>query len=57
MTYKGHIKNGTVIFDEPIQLPEGAAVEIALRLAEPCAALIQYQKSCTDRRRDRAATG
>jgi len=37
MTYKGHIKNGTVIFDEPIQLPEGTAVEIALRLAEPSA--------------------
>ena len=28
MTYRGHIKNGTVVLDEPVQLPEGAAVEV-----------------------------
>ncbi len=31
MTYKAHIKNGAVVLDEPIQLPEGAEVEVALR--------------------------
>jgi hypothetical protein len=28
MVYRGHIKNGVVIFDEPIALPEGARVTI-----------------------------
>ena len=28
MTYHGHIKDGVVIFDEPVSLPEGASVVI-----------------------------
>jgi len=28
MTYKGHVKNGTVVFDEPVQLPEGTVVRV-----------------------------
>ena len=30
MAYRGHIENGTVVLDEPVALPEGAKVEIAL---------------------------
>ena len=30
MTYRGHIEKGTVVLDEPISLPEGAKVEVAL---------------------------
>jgi hypothetical protein len=30
MTYRGHVKNGTVVLDEPAALPEGAAVEVAV---------------------------
>ena len=28
MTYRGHIENGVVVFDEPVVLPEGTAVRI-----------------------------
>ena len=28
MTYRGHIKNGQITLDEPIELPEGAEVRI-----------------------------
>ena len=28
MTYKGHIKNGVVVLDEPVQLAEGSQVLI-----------------------------
>jgi hypothetical protein len=28
MTYRGHIENGQVAFDEPAQLPEGTAVKV-----------------------------
>jgi len=31
MTLRGHIRNGTLVFDEPPALPEGAAVEVDLR--------------------------
>jgi hypothetical protein len=31
MTYKGHIKNGIIVLDEPTQLPEGTEVEVAIR--------------------------
>jgi len=30
MTYKGHVKNGVVVLDDPAHLPEGAEVEVAL---------------------------
>lgn len=28
MTYRGHIKNGVVVFDEAVALPEGSEVEV-----------------------------
>ncbi len=28
MTYRGHVKNGVIVFDQPVSLPEGAAVEV-----------------------------
>lgn len=28
MTYRGHIKNGVVVLDEPVELPEGLEVRI-----------------------------
>ena len=30
MTYRGHIKNGQVALDEPVELPEGAEVRVEL---------------------------
>jgi hypothetical protein len=28
MTLLGHVKNGTIVFDPPVVLPEGAAVQV-----------------------------
>ncbi|MFW6161299.1 MAG: hypothetical protein ACODAJ_00935 [Planctomycetota bacterium] len=30
MTYRGHVKNGVVVLDEPAELPEGAEVRVEL---------------------------
>lgn len=30
MTYQGHIESGKVVFDEPVQLVEGARVRVEL---------------------------
>jgi hypothetical protein len=30
MTYRGHIQNGMVVFDEAVALPEGTEVQVAL---------------------------
>lgn len=30
MTYRGHIKNGTVVLDRPAELPEGTPVEVTV---------------------------
>jgi len=30
MKYQGHVENGTVVFDTPAVLPEGALVEVAV---------------------------
>lgn len=38
MSYQGHIKNGLVIFDEPISLPEGTPVRV-----EPIASMDFWQ--------------
>jgi len=32
MTYRGHIENGTVVLEEPLDLPEGSQVECELRV-------------------------
>ena len=37
MTYKAHIKNGAVVLDEPVELPEGATVTVTV-YSEPEAA-------------------
>lgn len=36
MTYKGHIKNGKVVLDDPMDLPEGATVRIELAIVDSC---------------------
>ncbi len=28
MTYRGRVRNGTVVLDEPVELPEGAVVHV-----------------------------
>ena len=28
MTYRGHVKNGQILLDRPVQLPEGTAVNV-----------------------------
>ena len=28
MTYRGHIKSGQIVLDEPVALPEGAEVNV-----------------------------
>ncbi len=35
MAYTGHVENGTIVLDEPVALPDGAAVrvELAIRTA------------------------
>jgi hypothetical protein len=30
MTYRGHVRNGAVVLDDPAVLPEGAAVEVSV---------------------------
>lgn len=30
MTYRGHVENGVVVFDEPVALPDGAQVNVQL---------------------------
>jgi hypothetical protein len=35
MTYRGHVRNGAVVLDDPAVLPEGAAVEV--RVIAPAA--------------------
>ena len=29
MTYRGHVRNGQITLDEPVQIPEGAEVTVA----------------------------
>lgn len=30
MTYKGHVENGTVVLDDPVELPEGAIIRFEI---------------------------
>lgn len=34
MTCTGHVRNGTIVLDEPLRLPEGSAVVIEVRDAD-----------------------
>jgi hypothetical protein len=31
MSFKGHVENGVVVFDEPATIPEGTVVEVVVR--------------------------
>ncbi len=35
MTYRGHVRNGVVVLDEPVELPDGAAVRVELAEEQP----------------------
>ena len=35
MTYRGRVKNGAVVLDPPVELPEGAPVEVTLVTPAP----------------------
>lgn len=34
MTYTGHVRNGAIVLDEPINLPEGAVVSFEVATVE-----------------------
>jgi hypothetical protein len=34
MTYRGHIKNGVAVLDQPIQLPDGTPVHVQVERAD-----------------------
>ena len=45
MTMRGHIKNGTVVLDEPVKLPDGMGVEVEVRpMPEPTEAPTLYER-------------
>lgn len=52
MTYRGHVKNGTVVLDESMDLPEGAEVQIKLtrkrRKSAPGKALMKFAGKAKD---------
>ena len=35
MTFRGHVRAGVVVFDDPADLPEGTAVEVWVRDEQP----------------------
>jgi hypothetical protein len=35
MTYRGRVKNGVIVLDEPVCLPDGAEVEVSPANEEP----------------------
>jgi hypothetical protein len=45
MTYRGHVKNGVVVLDEPAPLPEGASVRVELAKSDE-------ERTLADRLRD-----
>ena len=44
MTYRGHIKNGSVVLDQPVALPDGAEVTVDLVPAAPPVPLAESLK-------------
>lgn len=42
MVVRGHVKNGTVVLDEPTKLPEGAEVEVSV-LAAPAPSPVENE--------------
>ncbi|MCX5759306.1 MAG: hypothetical protein NTU83_12510 [Candidatus Hydrogenedentes bacterium] len=61
MTYTGHIQNGSVVLDEPAQLPEGAEVKVIVQFAAPVAGssprerVMQFAGTFTDLPEDAAS--
>lgn len=45
MTYRGHVRNGTVVLDPPAALPEGAAVEVSVIVRRPPITSIEQLRS------------
>ncbi len=43
MVYRGHVKNGVVILDPPVALPDGAEVRVELLPAETEGPLLDEQ--------------
>ena len=41
MTYRGHVKDGVVVLDDPVKLPEGAVVRVELAPAEDARTLAE----------------
>lgn len=35
MAYRGHVENGAIVLDEPVALPDGAAVRIEFAVKAP----------------------
>jgi hypothetical protein len=45
MTYRGHVKNGAVVLESPVKLPEGAAVEVSVMVRRPPIESIEQLRS------------
>jgi len=52
MTYRGHVQNGVVVFDEPLPLPEGAQVrvEVLSEEAQPGEAVAGHESATLNER-------
>jgi len=44
MTYRGHVENGVVVLDDPVELPEGAVVQVDLAEEEQIPTLAERLK-------------
>jgi len=44
MTYRGHVENGVVVLDDPVELPEGAVVQVDLAEEEAIPTLAERLK-------------
>ena len=45
MTLQGHVKNGTIVFDPPVVLPEGATVQVEVVASPPRKTLAERLKN------------
>ena len=50
MVYSGHVRQGTVVFDQPIALPEGVAVRVEISESAPSPACSDNQETTAGRR-------
>jgi hypothetical protein len=58
MTLHGHVENGAIIFDTPVALPEGAAVEVQVISVAPVQGIpaISEASSLLERMKDFVGT-